>query len=172
MLCYVMLFLLIALPQRFNRFSLLAIPLGMKGYKNSELAEHLDKSLRTRADSASSVVKAFHLTSTYLMVSTSSVVKAFHLTSTYLKVGASSVVKAFDLSQGQRIKFVVPRSQCLQEVGGLPYYARACNLLRDMTQAYDDALATYDVLLMPTMSYVAPKQPRAPLSVTGAYRLV
>ena len=45
-----------------------AIPLGMKGYKNSELAEHLDKSLRTRADSASSVVKAFNLTSTYLEV--------------------------------------------------------------------------------------------------------
>ena len=44
-----------------------------------------------------------------------------------------------------------------QETAGTSYYAKACNLLRSLTKAYDDELAKYDVILMPTSTYVAPK---------------
>ena len=44
------------------------IPFGTKGYKNVELAEHLDKALQTRANSTSVIVKGFHLASTYFKV--------------------------------------------------------------------------------------------------------
>ena len=46
----------------------LGIPFGTKGYKNVELAEHLDRALQTRANSTSVIVKGFHLASTYFKV--------------------------------------------------------------------------------------------------------
>ena len=46
-------------------------------------------------------------------------------------------------------------------------YAHACNLLREMTKAYDDALEKYDVLLMPTVKYVATKLPEAEANMLG-----
>ena len=49
----------------------------------------------------------------------------------------------------------------------MTYYAKSLNLERTVRQAYDDLLATYDVLLMPTLPYVAPKLPEAELSPKG-----
>ena len=58
-----------------------------------------------------------------------------------------------------------------QESGGFALYAHACNLLREMTKAYDDALEKYDVLLMPTVKYVATKLPEAEANMLGTVLL-
>ena len=46
------------------------------------------------------------------------------------------------------------------------YYAKAQNLVRRLRAAYDDVLACYDLLLMPTLPMVATKLPEenAPIS--------
>ncbi|MGB3484056.1 MAG: amidase [Mycobacterium sp.] len=41
------------------------------------------------------------------------------------------------------------------ELGGGKYYAMARNLVADLRKAYDDALSRYDVLILPTVPYVA-----------------
>jgi amidase len=41
------------------------------------------------------------------------------------------------------------------------YYAKAQNLVRRLRQAYDEVLARYDLLLMPTLSIVATPLPEA-----------
>lgn len=41
--------------------------------------------------------------------------------------------------------------------GGGSYYAMARNLALDLRAAYDDALSSYDVLVMPTLPYTAPE---------------
>lgn len=43
------------------------------------------------------------------------------------------------------------------EVGGGKYYAMARNLAFELRRAYDNALAAYDVLIMPTVPYTAKK---------------
>ena len=44
-----------------------------------------------------------------------------------------------------------------QEVSGDGFYARCMNLERVVKKAYDDALEKYDVIVMPTLPYVARK---------------
>lgn len=46
------------------------------------------------------------------------------------------------------------------------YYAKAQNLARRLAAAYDAALATYDVLLMPTVPITAPRLPAADATAT------
>lgn len=50
------------------------------------------------------------------------------------------------------------------EHGGGKYYAMARNLVYGIRQAYDDALSTFDVLVMPTLPYTAPPIPPADAS--------
>ena len=47
------------------------------------------------------------------------------------------------------------------ELGGGRYYAMARNLSYELRAAYDDALSSYDVLVMPTLPYVAREIPAA-----------
>lgn len=49
---------------------------------------------------------------------------------------------------------------------GNKFYAKAQNVLPVLTQAYDDALDRYDVLVMPTLPYKAPRLPKADMSIT------
>jgi amidase len=46
-----------------------------------------------------------------------------------------------------------------QDNFGTVPYIRGQNLARVLRQAYDDALKTVDVLIMPTMKFKAPKLP-------------
>jgi amidase len=57
------------------------------------------------------------------------------------------------------VKFVVLLGEYLHERYGGHYYAKARNLATTLTRAYDEALATYDVLVMPTTPIRAPKLP-------------
>ena len=47
------------------------------------------------------------------------------------------------------------------------YYGRGQNLARLLRKAYDDALKDYDVLIMPTLPFVAQKLPGMKLSFEG-----
>lgn len=51
------------------------------------------------------------------------------------------------------------------ELGGGKYYAMARNLAYELRAAYDLALASYDVLVMPTVPYVARELPPADVSL-------
>ena len=57
------------------------------------------------------------------------------------------------------VKFVVLLGEYLHEHYGGHYYAKARNLSTLLTRAYDDALAQYDVLVMPTTPMRAPPLP-------------
>ena len=67
--------------------------------------------------------------------------------------------KADELSETLKITMVLGE-YFIQKHGG-HYYAKAQNLARQLTAAYDEALATYDLLLMPTLPMVATKLPEA-----------
>ena len=54
-----------------------------------------------------------------------------------------------------------------QEKYGCHFYAKAVNIVRDFVKKYDKLFEKYDVLIMPTIKYKAPKQPQADLSVSG-----
>ncbi|MBY5494233.1 amidase [Rhizobium leguminosarum] len=63
------------------------------------------------------------------------------------------------------VKGVILLGQYLTEKAGGSYYAKAQNLRRRLRSAYDDALASVDVLVMPTTPMIAPKlEPAATLS--------
>ena len=55
----------------------------------------------------------------------------------------------------------------MQEVSGNGFYARGMNLERVAKKAYDDALEKYDVIVMPTLPYVARKLHTEGKSVKG-----
>ena len=55
----------------------------------------------------------------------------------------------------------------MQEVSGDGFYARGMNLERVAKKAYDDALEKYDVIVMPTLPYVARKLHTEGKSVKG-----
>ena len=59
-----------------------------------------------------------------------------------------------------------------QETNGSGSYARSMNLERTLRKAYDDKLNEYDVLLMPTLPYVAPKLPEQELPMKGTHEIV
>ncbi|MDB5943288.1 MAG: amidase [Ramlibacter sp.] len=69
--------------------------------------------------------------------------------------------RADDLSETLKITMVLGE-YFIKHYGG-HYYAKAQNLSRQLTKAYDDLLATYDLLLMPTLPIVS-----TPLPATGA----
>lgn len=56
-------------------------------------------------------------------------------------------------------KMVLMLGEHMSKYYGGRYYAKAQNLLRQMTRAYDDALLNYDVLVMPTTPMKAPALP-------------
>lgn len=62
--------------------------------------------------------------------------------------GLSKTVKLVGLSGGYTFQF-----------GGGKYYAMARNLVYVLRKAYDDVLSVYDVLVMPTVPYIAQELP-------------
>ena len=59
----------------------------------------------------------------------------------------------------------------LQENYGNKHYARSVNTIRLLRAAYDKALQTYDVLIMPTIKFKAPKLPTSEPSASGWFTL-
>ncbi|HZG92623.1 MAG TPA: amidase family protein, partial [Pseudonocardia sp.] len=53
------------------------------------------------------------------------------------------------------VKLVGMSGRYTFELGGGKYYAMARNLALDLRRAYDDALSSYDVLVMPTLPFTA-----------------
>ncbi len=54
-----------------------------------------------------------------------------------------------------------------QQNYGNSYYAKGQNMVVMLTRAYDEALKTYDVLVMPTLPYKAPKLPAQDATLWG-----
>ncbi|MDB5998785.1 MAG: amidase [Rhizobacter sp.] len=71
--------------------------------------------------------------------------------------------RADDLSETLKLTMVLGEYFIQKHSGH--YYAKAQNLGRQLTAAYDEALAKYDLLLMPTVPMVATKIPEAGASV-------
>lgn len=72
---------------------------------------------------------------------------------------ARRVERGAELSK--TVKLVGLSGRHTYELGGGRYYAMARNLALDLRAAYDDALSRYDVLVLPTLPFVA--QPLVPL---------
>jgi amidase len=69
------------------------------------------------------------------------------------------------------LKLKVLVGQWLQDNYRGRFYARAQNLGRELTRAYDDALTSVDVLVMPTTPFTAPLLPSGELSLGDSIRL-
>ncbi|ALL78892.1 amidase [Pseudonocardia sp. EC080610-09] len=65
------------------------------------------------------------------------------------------------------VKLVGLSGRYTYELGGGRYYAMARNLSYELRAAYDDALSTYDVLVMPTLPYVARELPPSDVPLAG-----
>ncbi len=72
------------------------------------------------------------------------------------------LTRADDLSE--TVKLVILMGQYMQDHYHGRYYARAQNLARTLTKAYDDALQSVDLLVMPTLPLKATKIPAADAS--------
>jgi len=55
----------------------------------------------------------------------------------------------------------------LQEKHGCHFYAKAVNVLRGLVQSYDELFERYDIIVMPTIKYKAPRLPGVEFTVTG-----
>lgn len=83
-----------------------------------------------------------------------------HYTTSLLDAYARGrLTRADDLSD--TVKLVILLGQHMQDSYHGRYYARAQNLSRTLTKAYDDALASFDILLMPTLPMKATILPGA-----------
>ena len=49
------------------------------------------------------------------------------------------------------------------------FYAKSQNLCRLLREKYDEALNKYDILLMPTIKYLAPKLPKQDATFQGTF---
>lgn len=82
--------------------------------------------------------------------------------------------RANDLSE--TTKLVMLAGQYMQEQYHGRYYAKAQNLARSLTHAYDQALQEYDLLVMPTLPLKATKLPAADASreeyITRAFEML
>jgi amidase len=76
--------------------------------------------------------------------------------------GRARIARANDYSQ--TVKLVALLGAYMSERYGYHYYAKGQNLGRVLTSKYDEALANYDVLLMPTTVLKAIKRPPADAS--------
>ncbi|OLT43171.1 amidase [Saccharomonospora sp. CUA-673] len=78
---------------------------------------------------------------------------------------ANRITHGAELSK--TVKLVGLSGRYTFEVGGGKYYAMARNLAYELRRAYDDALSTHDVLVMPTVPYTARPlpDPDAPLEM-------
>jgi amidase len=83
--------------------------------------------------------------------------KGHYTTSLLDFYGRSRRIRANDLSE--TVKLVVLLGQYMQDNYHGRYYAKAQNLARVLTAAYDDALRGVDLLLMPTLPLKATKLP-------------
>ncbi|XP_045194931.2 amidase-like [Mercenaria mercenaria] len=64
------------------------------------------------------------------------------------------------------VKSAVLFAEYIEKNYGNRFYGRAQNLNMKLTQAYDDALSTYDVIVMPTLPFTAPLLPTSKSSIT------
>ena len=81
-----------------------------------------------------------------------------HYSTSLLDVYARGrIMQADDLSE--TVKLVVLLGQYMQDSYHGHYYARAQNLARTLTKAYDDALQSVDLLVMPTLPMKATRIP-------------
>ncbi len=85
--------------------------------------------------------------------------------------GRGRKLNADDLSE--TVKLTMLMGQYLRDAYGGRYYAKAQNLARSLKAAYDEALASVDLLLMPTLPLKATEIPPAdaPIEVTVARAL-
>ena len=63
-------------------------------------------------------------------------------------------------SQFQIMKYLHLYAEYVYRNYGNKFYAKSQNLIILLTRAYDAALEKYDVIMMPTLPYKAPKLPQ------------
>ncbi|ELU15492.1 hypothetical protein CAPTEDRAFT_176403 [Capitella teleta] len=84
--------------------------------------------------------------------------KGFYPTSAVSALRKSLLTNANDLSVC--MKNVVLLGEYIKETNGLEFYCKAQNMCRILTQQYDNLLRTVDILVMPTIKFVAPLLPK------------
>ena len=65
-----------------------------------------------------------------------------------------------DIFAFQPMKFLFFFGEYITRNYGNKFYAKCQNLIIELTRAYDAALEKYDVIIMPTLPYKAPKLPK------------
>ena len=86
---------------------------------------------------------------------------------TTLQQAVSRGLKCHSNDLSKSVKFVRLISKCLQEDFKDIFYGKAQNLGRVLSKAYDEALQTYDVLILPTLPKKAPVFPQEDPSLEG-----
>ncbi|XP_064606170.1 amidase-like [Liolophura sinensis] len=89
--------------------------------------------------------------------------KGQHFPSLLDKLGQACATRSLDYSEGVRSRMILADYMTKDYHGR--FYAKAQNLGRWLTNEYNKALADYDVLIMPTIPYKAPKIPRDDITV-------
>ncbi|ELU15493.1 hypothetical protein CAPTEDRAFT_203446 [Capitella teleta] len=84
--------------------------------------------------------------------------KGFYPTSAVSALRKSLLTNSNDLSVC--MKNVVLLGEYIKETNGLEFYCKAQNMCRILTQQYDNLLRTVDILVMPTIKFVAPLLPK------------
>ncbi|ELT90604.1 hypothetical protein CAPTEDRAFT_2391 [Capitella teleta] len=84
--------------------------------------------------------------------------KGFYPTSVVSAFRKGLLTNANDLSV--TAKNAVLLGECVRETNGLEFYCKAQNMCRILTQQYDNLLRSVDILVMPTIKFVAPLLPQ------------
>ncbi|XP_045193097.2 amidase-like isoform X2 [Mercenaria mercenaria] len=90
--------------------------------------------------------------------------KGYYAESMMTKLSQGYKMDARHLSEP--VKSAVLFAEYIEKNYGNRFYGRAQNLNMKLTQAYDDALSTYDVIVMPTLPFTAPLLPSSKSSIT------
>jgi amidase len=62
------------------------------------------------------------------------------------------------------LKMAILMTSYIRENYGCHFYAKAVNILRQLSARYDELFQNYDVIIMPTIKFKAPKLPKATMS--------